>query len=192
MAVGSTSAERERAYVARFGKSERNHSLERSARDFVLLDRRFQRPSGRVKTAILERMGLSGDFTGLSFDLIMTPSPVQSVDMSNLSRFIDRITLVEMKTTAKPIQNVGLSGFFFGSSETQYNLSAAAGNRVRWAFVVLNSDNDYGRPFFALLTFPQVLARTRNRRVQFQVKLGSSDLEASGPDSGPFPDPAWR
>lgn len=179
---------RERAYVTRFGKSAKNHRLEVLGKDFVLLDRRFQRPDGATCARILDLMGLTGDFTGASFDLVMTPQPVEPITVENVGEHIDDITLIEMKTTAASISNKALGGFFFGSSATQYELSEAAGDRIRWAFVVLNEDNDYGKPFFTLLTFEEVKAKTRTRRVQFQVNFRFGDMPEPTTEEGPYPD----
>ena len=177
--------------MARFKKSARNHKLEVWGKDFVLLDRRFQRPARSVKTEILRLIGLSGHFTGASFDLVMTEQPAPPLTASNVSTWIDQITLIEMKTTAKPIRNKALSGFFFGSSETQYHLSEAAKDRIQWAFVVLSDANDYGRPFFTLLTFDQVKAKTRTKRVQFQVNFAGPDMPGPSDEFGPLPDPVF-
>lgn len=122
----------------------------------IVLDRRFQRPAPAVKTEILRLIGLSGNFTGASFDLVMTRRLAPPLTMANVSSWIDEISLIEMKTTAKPIRSKALAGFFFGSSETQYHLSEAAADRILWAFVVLNDANDYVRPFCTLLTFEKV------------------------------------
>jgi hypothetical protein len=181
----------ERAFMARFQKSARNHRLETLGKDFVLLDRRFQRPSRAVKTEVLRLLGLAGDFTGASFDLVMTSRPAPELTVANLTHWIDDLTLIEMKTTADAIRNKALAGFFFGSSETQYNLSAAARNRILWAFVVLNDANDYGRPFFTLLTFQQVVSKTRTKRVQFQVNFAGQDMPPPADEMGPLPDPEF-
>jgi len=181
----------ERDFVARFKKSARNHGLEARGKDFVLLDRRFQRPAPAVKAEILRLIGLSGNFTEASFDLVMTSRPAPPLTMDNVDSWIHEISLVEMKTTAKPIRNKALAGFFFGSSETQYHLSEAAADRILWAFVVLNDVNDYGRPFFTLLTFEQVGAKTRTKRVQFQVNFAGSDMPKPGDEFGPLPDPEF-
>jgi hypothetical protein len=181
----------EAAFVRRFGKSGSNHRLEVQGKDFVLLDRRFQRPDSATCTRILELLGLSGSFTGASFDLVMTPEPVEPITVHTVERHIDEIVLIEMKTTAKPIRDKSLSGFFYGSTETQYELSRLAGDRLRWAFVVLNSDNVYGRPFFTLLTFRQVLAKTRSKRVQFQVNFETAGMPEPSSEEGPYPDPRF-
>lgn len=178
----------ERAYVTRFLKSAKNHRLEVLGKDFVLLDRRFQRPDALTCTRILELLGFAGAFSGQSFDLIMTSEPAPAVTRDNVDQHIDDITLIEMKTTAKPIRNKALAGFFFGSSATQYELSEVAGDRLRWAFVVLNDDNDYGKPFFTLLTFDEVKAKTHNKRVQYQVNFRGGDMPDPTTEQGPYPD----
>lgn len=179
----------ERDFVARFHKSARNHRLETWGKDFVLLDRRFQRPERAVKTEILRQLGLAGSFTGASFDLVMTPVPVPAITTETVADHLDGLKLIEMKTTAQPIEDKSLAGFFFGSSETQYELSEAAGDRIRWAFVVLNDQNRYGRPFFVLLTFEQVRDKTRTKRTQYQVNFETRDMPEPGDEFGPLPDP---
>ncbi len=174
---------------AKFVKSGLNARTERRAHDVVLLDRRFQKPSGRTKQRVLELLGVSGNFTHHSFDLVMTDEPVETLDVTTLNRHVDQLTVVEVKSTAKPIRNKALNGFFFGSSETQYVLSEALGDRVRWAFVVLNELNDYGKPFFTLLTFDEVRQRTRTKRVQFQVNFRSDMVDKPSEAAGPFPHP---
>ena len=52
-------------------------------------------------------------------------------------------------------------------------MAAALGDRYLFAFVVLNSVNDYERPFAVLLSLEEVEARTRSKRVQFQVNFRS-------------------
>lgn len=145
----------------------------------------------RRRRRFLRLIGLSGNYTGASFDLVMTEHPVPPLTVGNVASLIDDITLIEMKTTAQPIRNKALAGFFFGSSETQYHLSEAAANRIRWAFVVLNDANDYGRPFFTLLTFEQVQAKTRTKRVQFQVNFAGSDMPEPSDEFGPLPAPEF-
>ena len=173
----------------KFIKSGLNAKLERRAHDFVLLDRRFQKPGSAVKQAVLDGFGAEGSFTHHSFDLVMTTSPVEGLTVDNVARHLDALKVVEVKSTRKAIRNKALNGFFFGSSATQYELSRALGDRAIWAFVVLNDANDYGKPFFTLLTLAQVEERTRSKRVQFQVNFASDTEDKPAPDAGPFPHP---
>lgn len=174
---------------AKFVKSGLNAKTERRAHDVVLLDRRFQKPDAGTKKKILTLLGATGDFTHHSYDLVMTDRPAPPLTTANLEKYIDQLTVVEVKSTAKPIRNKALNGFFFGSSETQYVLSEVLGDRVRWAFVVLSEENDYGKPYFVLLTFDEVKAKTRMKRTQFQVNFRSDMVEKPNPEAGPFPHP---
>lgn len=175
----------------KFIKSRLNARTERRAHDFVLLDRRFQKPNTATKRKILELLEAEGNFTHHSFDLVMTSRPVEELTPANVGRYIDEITVVEVKSTRKAIANKALNGFFFGSSETQYVLAEELGDRCKWVFVVLNDDNDYGKPFFTVLNFDEVRERTRNKRVQFQVNFRTDMNVKPRPQSGPFPDPEF-
>ena len=88
-----------------------------------------------------------------------------------------------MKTTRKPIQNEALTGFFFGATEREYEMARTLGDGYLFAFVVLSSANDYGRPFAVLLTLDEVGRRTRRRRVQYQINFRSDLAAADGEES---------
>ena len=67
-------------------------------------------------------------------------------------------------------QGEGL-GFFFGATQREYDLAAKLGDKFRFAFVVLNSANAFGKPFAVLLTLSELEYRTRAKRIQYQVNL---------------------
>lgn len=156
------------------GKSRRNRIVEKAGlQDVLLKDSRFQAPTTETKKAILKSLGL-GDtklYGPQSFDAIMLPQATEAIDETNLPRHLDQIILVEMKTTKKPIKDAGLAGFFFGATQREYDLAAKLGEKFRFAFVVLNSANAYGKPFAVLLTLPELEHRTRSKRIQYQVNL---------------------
>jgi hypothetical protein len=172
---------------AKFTKSKVGHATELKAHDFVLQDPRFQKPKKETKALILELLGVKGDWTQKTFDLVMTDQPVEPLTIDNAPQHIDMITLVEVKATKTAIRNCGLSNFFFGSTEKQYLLAAALGPRYRYAFVVLNENNDYQRPFFCLLGSQDVLEGTRPKRTQFQVNFKSRLADPNDPARGPLP-----
>ena len=156
------------------GKSKRNRIVEKAGlQDVLLKDLRFQAPTTETKKAILKGLGL-GDtklYGPQSFDAIMLPQPTEPIDVSTLPRYLEQIVLVEMKTTKKPIKDAGLAGFFFGATQREYDLAARLGDKFRFAFVVLNSANIYGKPFSVLLTLQELERRTRSKRIQYQVNL---------------------
>ena len=165
------------------GKSKRNRIVEKAGlQDVLLKDLRFQAPTTETKKAILKGLGL-GDtklYGPQSFDAIMLPQPTEPIDVSTLPRYLEQIILVEMKTTKKPIKDAGLAGFFFGATQREYDLAAKLGDRFRFAFVVLNSANIYGKPFAVLLTLSELEHRTRTKRIQYQVNLwNAKDAQGS-------------
>lgn len=158
------------------GKSKRNRAVEKAGLQEVLLrDERFQAPDLETKKLILVSLGLTDSkaFGPQSFDAIMLPEPMSKITTQNVASFIEKIILVEMKTTKKPIEDSSLAGFFFGATQREYDLAAKLGDKFRFAFVVLNSKNIYQKPFAVLLTLTELEQRTRNKRIQYQVNLWS-------------------
>jgi len=157
-----------------FTKSKSNRGVEKAGlQDVLLRDPRFQAPMTETKKAILKGLGL-GDtklYGPQSFDAILLPQAEPMVEEATLPRHLDQIILVEMKTTRKPIKDASLAGFFFGATQREYDLAAKLGDRFRFAFVVLNPANAYGKPFAVLLTLPELEHRTRSKRIQYQVNL---------------------
>ena len=167
------------------GKSKRNRVVEKAGlQDVLLKDPRFQAPSTETKKALLKALGL-GDtklYGPQSFDAIMLPQATELIDQTTLPRYLEQIVLVEMKTTKKPIKDAALAGFFFGATQREYDLAAKLGDKFRFAFVVLNSANAYGKPFAVLLTLSELEHRTRAKRIQYQVNLWNAK-DAQGSDS---------
>ena len=167
------------------GKSKRNRVVEKAGlQDVLLKDPRFQAPATETKKALLKALGL-GDtklYGPQSFDAIMLPQATELIDQTTLPRYLEQIVLVEMKTTKKPIKDAALAGFFFGATQREYDLAAKLGDKFRFAFVVLNSANAYGKPFAVLLTLSELEHRTRAKRIQYQVNLWNAK-EAQGSDS---------
>ncbi|MDP9223111.1 MAG: hypothetical protein M3P18_04515 [Actinomycetota bacterium] len=143
-----------------------------------------------MKARIQELLDVKGDWTQKTFDLVMTSQPVQPLTEDNVPKYLEDISVVEVKSTKAAIRSCGLSGFFFGSTERQYLLAAALGDRFRYAFVVLNSNNDYGRPFFCVLSAKDVLEKTQTKRLQFQVNFKSKLTDPMNPIIGPWPRPS--
>jgi hypothetical protein len=173
--------------VGTHGKSRRNRTVEKEGlRDVLLKDRRFQVPCLEVKRGILRGLGLGEDrsFGPQSFDAVMLPREEVELTIDTFSRFLPEMVLVEMKTTKKPIKDAALAGFFFGATQREYDLASRLGDRFRFAFVVLNSANIYGKPFAVLLSLSELERRTRSKRVQFQVNLWNAKDAGAASYSG--------
>jgi hypothetical protein len=156
---------------AKFLKSMSNKRTENRALELLLADRRFQRVDLATKLRIIDALPVQGEWGVQTFDAVMTTTPIDAITLSNVDAVLPTLHLVEMKSTRKPIKDANLNGFFFGATEREYAMAAALGDRYVFAFIVLNSANDFGRPFAVLLTLDQVVGRTRAKRTQFQVNF---------------------
>lgn len=156
---------------ASYGKTKLNNVREDVALK-VLLDSRepyFQKPDSKTRKRILELLG-AGGFSSRAFDLVKSNRQLQPLTEVNVAEHLDQIGLVEVKATKAAIEDENLHGFFFGATDNEYRLAKHLGERFEFAFVVLNPKLG-GAPFYVLLTLDEVEARTRTKRVQYQVNL---------------------
>ena len=172
---------------AKFAKSGLNRKTENVGLDLLLTDGRFQVGPTALKRQVLAAFG-AALWSPQSFDAFMTVTPQAQLTADNLAENLDTIRLVEMKTTRKAISDERLNGFFFGATAREFDLAELIPDHHRWAFVVLNSDNRFGRPYFVLMTHEQLKARVRSQRIQFQISLqwaenGVPPNDGIGPDT---------
>jgi hypothetical protein len=158
-------------WMTKFEKSGINKKTEKEGISLLLRDPRFQLVDLPTKRKILELIGTTGTFGIQTFDLVMTPEPAPAITVENVEQAFPTLTLIEMKTTKGAVSDQALRGFFFGATEREYAMARALGDRYCFAFVVLNDNNVFARPFAALLTLDEVEARTRQKRVQYQVNF---------------------
>lgn len=163
------------------GKSARNRVTEKAGLVVLLADARFQSPDNDAKKALLAHMGLGADIASYgaqSFDAVFSDNPLPPLTAANIAGYANLLRIVEMKTTKKPIADSALAGFFFGATEREYALARRLGDRFRFAFVVLNNANAYGKPFARLVSHDELESMTQTKRVQFQVNLKSKKAGA--------------
>ena len=146
----------------------------------LLEDKRMQALDLSTKKRILELLMVSGAFKPQTFDAVMTTVPSPALTVNNIEEYFGTLTLVEMKTTRAPIKNAALNSFFFGATDNEFQMAKALKSKYVFAFVVINDGNEYGRPFFVLLTLEQLQARTRTSRIQYQINF-RSDMPADDP-----------
>lgn len=172
------------ATESKFTKSQSNKGTEKVGLSLLLTDARFQRIDLAAKRRILALIGKTDAFGIQTFDAVMTPEPADPITVDNVESAFPSLRLIEMKTTRKAIQNESLNGFFFGATEREYEMARTLGDRYMFAFVVLSSANEYGRPFAVLLTLDEVERRTRQKRIQYQVNFQSDLSTVGGTGSG--------
>lgn len=159
----------------KFTKSKSNQGVQRTGRDLLLLDPRFQDLSLDIKKAMLQLIPQRQGFGTNSFDLVMKPTGTPEITLANLEEHWPKLRLVEMKATMKPIRDPALNQFFFGATANEIRMAEALGDRYLFAFVVLNNNNVFGRPFSRLLTLTELREMTRPWRTQYQVNFRSDN-----------------
>lgn len=172
------------ATKSKFTKSKSNKQTEKEGLALLLTDPRFQLADLPTKKRILQLIGTQGGFSTRTLDAVMTPKPMPPITAANVEGAFRTLCLIEMKTTIDSIKNESLEGFFFGATENEYEMARLLGDRYLFAFVVLNSDNKYGRPFAVLLTLDEVERRTRLKRIQYQVNFHTDLSTVGGTGSG--------
>jgi hypothetical protein len=177
---------------AKFLKSLENKKTENIGLSLLQQDPRIQVISTVAKQAVLTALGVEGSFGPQTFDAVMTADPVEPLSVDNVTDHIETLMLLEMKTTKKAIKNDHLNGFFFGATEREYELATHLGDRYRFAFVVLNKNNDYGQFFVVLIPLREVARRTRARRIQYQVNFKTDTTDLSPERKGELLLPATR
>ncbi len=151
--------------------SEKRLGTELDGLSVLLQDKRMQAVDLPTKKRILELFMVSGAFKPQSFDAVKTTASTPQLTVANVEDYFAELTLVEMKTTRAAIRNAALNNFFFGATDNEFQMAKALKSKYVFAFVVINDANDYGRPFFVLLTLEQLHARTRTSRVQYQINF---------------------
>ncbi len=109
-------------------KSAKNRVTEKAGLAVLLADAkgRFQAPDTATKKELLKHLGLkdeTANYGAQSFDAVYSDKPVPALTPENVGRYADRLHIVEMKTTKKPIPDSSLAGFFFGATEREYKLA---------------------------------------------------------------------
>lgn len=151
--------------------SAKRYETETNGLSVLLEDKRMQALDLPTKRRILELLMVSGAFRPQTFDAVMTAAPAPPLTIDNIEDHMHHLTLVEMKTTRAAIRNAALNRFFFGATDNEFQMAKALKSKYVFAFVVINDANDYGRPFFVLLTLEQLQARTRSSRIQYQINF---------------------
>lgn len=142
-----------------------NNRTEKAAIDYLLaVDRRFWVPTPASRKYILAELG-ADPALARAFDLVLVEGDV-SAESELLVTELDRVTLVELKTTRKRLPALP-KGFFFGATQNEFDLAEALGDRFRFCFVCLHKDS-IGHE---MMTLAELRPLIRTQRTQYQINL---------------------
>ena len=142
-----------------------NNRTEKAALDYLLArEQRFWIPEPKSRKDILRELGADPRLSR-AFDLVLVDEEVETVP-DLLVAGIEQITLVELKTTRKMLQD-SPRGFFFGATQNEFDLALELGERYKFCFVCLHPDT----LSYRLLTLAELEPLIRTKRTQYQINL---------------------
>lgn len=153
------------AYDHSYIITRKNNITEKQGIRYILeQDSRFIEIDLKSKREVMEALGVNQKYAR-SFDLIMLdniPDPDNEMVLENFNN----ITLIELKTTQKRLENFP-SGFFFGATENEFQLARQLGDKYKFCFISLDSELRQ----YILLSYQELEERIRTKRIQFQINL---------------------
>jgi len=138
-----------------------NNVSEKEALQFLIdSDINFINPSKESRKKIMEMLSIE-DRHKKAFDLVLIPGHTNLEAVINLNQ-----TLVELKTTKKKLLN-NPAGFFFGATQSEFDLATKLGDKYQFCFVSLHPDS----LSYKLLTLHELNSIIRTKRIQYQINL---------------------
>lgn len=142
-----------------------NNKSEKEALTFLIeSDINFLNPDKESRKIIMELLGIDKKFSR-AFDLILIPGHTNLDQVIKLKK-VEDIVLIELKTTKKKLVNLP-TGFFFGATESEFNLAKQLGQQYKFCFVSLHNESKN----YVLLTLEELNKVIKNKRIQYQINL---------------------
>ena len=142
-----------------------NNKSEKEAISFLLSSNvNFLNPDKDSRKLIMEMLGVDRRFSR-AFDLVLIPGFTNLNEVIRLNK-TEEITLIELKTTKKKLENLP-TGFFFGATESEFTLAKQLGDNYKFCFVSIHEETKK----YVLLTLDELNKIIKTKRIQFQINL---------------------
>lgn len=142
-----------------------NNISEKEAISYLLSTNiNFINPDKESRKVIMNLLNIDKKYIR-AFDLILIPGHTNLEQIISLNS-IENITLIELKTTKKKLIN-NPKGFFFGATESEFNLANQLKDNYKFCFVSLHPESKS----YVLLNLNELNSRIKTKRIQFQINL---------------------
>lgn len=142
-----------------------NNVSEKEALQFLIdSDKNFINPDKESRKVIMEMMNIDKRFSR-AFDMILIPGHTNLEEVIHLQE-TDHITLIELKTTKKKLEN-NPKGFFFGATKNEFDLANSLGDQYKFCFVSLHPKS----LSYKILSLPELEKIIKTKRIQYQINL---------------------
>jgi hypothetical protein len=142
-----------------------NNKSEKEAINFLIKSNiEFLNPDKQSRKFIMEKLRIPAQYSR-AFDLIMIKGRDNTSQSIELFDFED-IILVELKTTKKKLVNLP-KGFFFGATESEFQLARLLKEKYKFCFVSIHEES----MSYLLLTIDELEKIIKTKRIQYQINL---------------------
>ncbi len=142
-----------------------NNKSEKEAIEFLMKsDSKFISPDKISRKRLLEVFKIDPKYAR-AFDLLLIPGHTNLEEVIELES-LDNVTFVELKTTKKKLPNLP-KGFFFGATQSEFDVAELLGDKYLFCFVSLHPETKK----YALISLNELNKIIRTKRIQFQINL---------------------
>lgn len=142
----------------------KNNETEREGINFLLeQDKTFINPDSKTRKEILEMFETDKRYYR-AFDLIKIKKRTEGTESIEISK--ENILLIELKTTQKELKN-NPNGFFFGATESEFELATKLEENYRFCFVSLHKNTKS----YKLVSLKELNSIIKRKRIQYQINL---------------------
>lgn len=142
-----------------------NNKSEKEAIEFLMKsDSKFISPDKISRKRLLEVFKIDPKYAR-AFDLLLIPGHTNLEEVIELES-LDDVIFVELKTTKKKLPNMP-KGFFFGATQSEFDVAELLGDKYLFCFVSLHPETMK----YALLSLNDLNKIIRTKRIQYQINL---------------------
>lgn len=140
----------------------KNNKTEKEALNYLLsIDNHFILPTKDERKELMKKLSIDKKYSR-AFDLIHLTN--NETDLSKQKN--EDITLIELKTTKKKLEN-NPKGFFFGATQNEFDLAKKFKDKYKFCFVSLHPES----LSHSLLTLKELELQIKTKRIQYQINL---------------------
>ena len=142
-----------------------NNKSEKEAIDFLLKSNsEFICPDKDSRKKLLEIFNIDSKYSR-AFDLILIAGHTNLEEVIQLES-LDDVVFVELKTTKKKLPNLP-KGFFFGATQSEFEIAEQLGEKYQFCFVSLHPESNG----YKLVSLEKLKTLIRSKRIQYQINL---------------------
>lgn len=142
-----------------------NNKSEKEAIGFSMKSNpNFINPDKISKKKLLELFKINPKYAR-AFDLILISGHTNLDEVIELES-LENVTFIELKTTKKKLPNLP-KGFFFGATQSEFEIAEILGEKYQFCFVSLHNES-LGYKSLSLLDLNKIII---NKRIQYQINL---------------------